>query len=154
MNNFDTKYKNGILSKKLFLEATITKEFTNWILPFINGESKSLSDFHYEYTSFQVAIQKYSWGKGDNKESFIETLNRFNNYRQKFNSADDNEIKELCLEILAWGGVLAGNKIKIDNRTSIKSFILNIYDNINKDEIIIKGNKGISKIFSTLLGAS
>ncbi len=151
-NDFESAYQKGLLSKKLFLESKTTKEFISWLVPFIKGE-KDLRQIDYKYCSFIEAINDY----GYNKESFNETYKMFEDYRNAYSTLTEEKLKDECIKILKWGGVMPRNKKKIELKAKmgqLKEFLSNIYKIINSDEIIIDDlntnfiNSGFTKIYT------
>lgn len=155
-SKYETSYNNGTLSKKLFLDSRITNDFIDWLSPFINGK-ENLKNIGYKYTSMIDATHNYKWGKGNNKESFEETFGRFAKYRAIFKKPSNNEqLRETCIEILKWGGVLAFNGTKINDMNDLGGFFSSINKIIDSDKIII-GNldpkhisSGFTKIYTAL----
>lgn len=153
-NNFEAFYKKGILSKDLFLDSEITKDFIEWLIPYIEGKEKKLSDFGYEHSSFNAAIDNYFWPPEKIDEGFSKTYSAFKKHRNSFNTSTDEELREICLKVLKWGGVLPKNKTKIEIIPDIKKFILGIFEITNQKEIIIDDlnpnyiTSGLTKIYS------
>ena len=154
---FSEAYQKGILSKKLFLESEITKDFIEWLIPFINGGGKNLKEIKLDYdgkfNNFNDAINTYEWQKD---KSFNATLTRFKEWRTQMEKSTESECKNICIEILKWGGVSSKNKERIENITSIKAFLKSINVIIKKSEIKISElnpneiNSGYTKIYTAL----
>lgn len=155
---FQETFDDGILSKKDFQNSEITKAFAEWLIPFIDGR-KNLLEFKYEYnnySSLNEAILGYRWGKENDEENFELTYKRFEKYRNIFKTANDEELRNTCIEILKWGGVLPRNKEKINQRKNLRTFLTQINSLVQSDELIIDDlnpnhiNSGYTKIYTAL----
>lgn len=149
-NSFSDAYKNGSLSKKLFLESEITRDFIEWFYLLINENSK-LNTIYADYDNLYECIKNYKWQKD---LSFNNTLNRFKEWRRRLETSDESECKNICIEILKWGGVSSGNAQKIEKITSMKNFLKANTDIVSKCEITIDDfntnymSSGFTKIYT------
>ncbi|MEO5570395.1 MAG: hypothetical protein ABIT08_08865 [Bacteroidia bacterium] len=146
MTNYITLNKNTFLKEAQgFIEFLINK--------FNDKDGINLS----------TEISNYHWPKGEKGFRFEETYEMIKRLREKFSNAisleNEDDILNLCTEILNWGGVGVAKKnlIHIENMKS-KSELLQVLKKaqnlIKAEEIIVDGaiptNSGFSKIYTCL----
>lgn len=157
------------LSANFKIEKMTKEEFLNDkdVAGFIQWFSHKLSDFPYSYynyrekknwkcTSFYDACEKYNWNKSEWRDT-QKTLENFSiRLKESIDRANNDACKEVCCDILKWGGVLRGNQTKleeINNKeglcfylTKAKAFFSRNSIDSPEEEIIM--NSGFTKIYS------
>ena len=123
--------KSYINQKSNFYKDEKVIEFINWFVPkidsgfthqYINQRNKK----EWQCNSIYNAYENYAWdfrvkdleGKTIKGSSFEESSNILDKLscrlKKSLETKDDILCKDTCLKILEWGGVLRGNKEKIE----------------------------------------
>lgn len=166
------------MNKQEYLEDQIIKDFINWVIPKISGDSK----FYHEYLnsrdksiwkcdSIYNAYENYKWkftcslpnkGKinGITYKESEQTLSIIQEgLRKSLKQKNSNELLLHCLSILEWGGVKRSNYSRLeemgDEIVPYFENAINILDpstvNIDDNLSSIIMNSGFTKIYSLLI---
>lgn len=148
------------MTKEEFLNDKNVAGFIQWF-------SHKLSDFPYSYynhrekkywrcSSFYEACEKYNWNKSNWKDTQKKLENFSSRLRESISHANNDACKDVCCDILKWGGVLKGNQTKleeINNKEGLCSYLIKAkvflsHDSIGNPEEEIFMNSGFTKIYS------
>lgn len=107
------------LSRDTYLKDENVKMFIEWLLPkldvsfnhsYINQKTKK----EWKCTSIHDAYNKYDWNGKNFKENDEELNTYSSSLKEGIANNDDAKCKAACLKILEWGGVLRGNKERLE----------------------------------------
>jgi hypothetical protein len=152
------------MKREEYLNKKDVAAFIQWM------ESKLKSEFTHAYemkkpkkswscTSIYDAYQLYDWnGKG-----FYDNQKELNEYslclKDAVEAKNEDTVKEICLKILSWGGVLHGNEEVIKKKTNLTGYLSIVQELLNPrscdtdhplfDCLLI--NSGFTKIYSLLI---
>lgn len=152
--NFLQKYKQGILSKDLFLKSEVTEGFIEWLLPYVSGEIslKTLTE-KYLFDSLKNAAEEYSWAKDIGYEA---TYQKFQGFKTRLVTATENATAfQTCAEIVKWGGI--NNYDRLSAIGDIFYYLNHMKDKLIRDEICIYDlnpnfiNSGFTKIYAAYI---
>ena len=168
--------KSYINQKSNFYKDEKVIEFINWFVPkidsgfthqYINQRNKK----EWQCNSIYNAYENYAWdfrvkdleGKTIKGSSFEESSNILDKLscrlKKSLETKDDILCKDTCLKILEWGGVLRGNKEKIekiDEEQGLVQYLESVKMILTSEKIevpesddqVVYMNSGFTKIYS------
>lgn len=148
------------MTRENFLENNFVCAFVNWLV------LKLDSDFVHVYVnrktkkkwtccSIYNAYEKYMWNQHDfeTNNNYLERLEF--ELRNSIEQNNNEYCQNICLKILEWGGVLRGNRDRINNALNLVETLKQAQFKLSADVIENKQyysglyiNSGFSKIYS------
>jgi len=167
------------MDKLEFLESPSVKDFVIWLglrldkpKSFMHTYTMKRGNIAWSCDSIYSAYERYHWpfkcadpvtGKqliGQTFEESQRTLLRLSEgLRQSVMDNDSERVRQHCLSILDWGGVLPKNRVKIENLgNDLPKYLDNVRRRLdpagfdtNSDYTDIIMNSGFTKIYSLLI---
>ena len=151
---FSEKYKQGILSKDLFLKSEVTEGFVEWLLPYVTGqESLKSINKDFSFDCLDTAADKYEWKKDMGYKSSYQI---FLEFKIRLDNATKNEdALKICEEIVKWGGI--NNYGRLSAIGDVLYFLNHMKEKLISDEICIYDlnpnyiNSGFTKVYAAYI---
>ncbi|MDR6564455.1 MULTISPECIES: hypothetical protein [unclassified Arcicella] len=169
------------MNKIEFLSKEPVQAFIKWIAPKLDGDDSFIHSYMmkrpkgsvWECNSIYSAFENYKWGftcyhpirqirfTGKTFEDCKVLLEELGDGLRKSVDNNDSELcQKYCIAILDWGGVMHGNKQKVEALgADISSYLKNCTDKLNPNIFDTKGSyyediimtAGFTKIYSLLV---
>ena len=159
-----------------YIQQPLVQQFIDWLI-----KATADNGFHHSYTmnrpkgqlwscsSLWDAYNNYNWSftctlpnlqkvKGKTYTDNEQVLNTLSiGIRQALQDGDDALLRSYCIAILDWGGVINGNKKRIDNLTDSVAYFTHACEqlkpnttSLKKDFTHVHMNAGFTKLCATL----
>lgn len=103
------------MNRESFITDNTVNDFIQWLSTQLDGDfNHTYKDDSWECSSIYNAYEKYQWKGKDFSENAKELEQLSSDLKNSIANEDAEMCRTACLAILKWGGVLRGNKEKIE----------------------------------------